>query len=329
MSAAILANAAGFFETSDKALAEELLLRAQALDPKGPWSARLGKYYAAVLAGRYVYAPGQALQCVVAAEPHGPYADSIRKKLAESKDDIILTSAALDLLRTPRRWGSSDEPGAMARPWLERALLLNPGLLEAQMELVDIRYRERLGRAYRRLGNVAPISQYQAVAALPDNERFELLGNFAVSTYREGEGAAQYDNLKHIVRSARQRSKRYAEDLLNLAPRFREHPDYGAAIYKANMVLASLAFRDGDRQAAVRYMQKAAKAPASEELRYSRSIASWGLLKELLNAGERESVIEFLEKMARMNVARRDYLRDSAAAIRGGQMPTFDRRPYW
>ncbi|PYV07274.1 MAG: hypothetical protein DMG07_29215 [Acidobacteria bacterium] len=95
------------------------------------------------------------------------------------------------------------------------------------------------------------------------------------------------------------------------------------------MVLASLALREGDRRGAVRYMRQAARAPASEELVYSESIVSWGLLKELLTAGERESVIEFLEQMARTNVPRRDHLRQWAASIRRGQMPTFDRRTYW
>ena len=46
---AVLKNAAYFFEAADKPLAEKMMLRAQALDPKGHWSGSLGRLYAFVL----------------------------------------------------------------------------------------------------------------------------------------------------------------------------------------------------------------------------------------------------------------------------------------
>ena len=331
-SAAVLGNAGSFFESADKSVAEALLLRAQTQDPKGPWSARLGEFYAGVLLGRYAHGPQEPILTVVAAEPHSPYADSIRRKLAESRDEVLLTSAALDLLGgTPRIVRSSNEPRELATTWLERVVSLNPNAIDARKQLAGLRRFTRLAPGYERLKGVPPIQQYQVVAALPETERFAMLGNLAVSAHRESESAASYDDftMGNIAKSARERAKKYAEDLLDLAPKFRNHPDYGAAIFKANMVLASLEFRDGDLEASIRHMRKAAQAPASEELVYSESIVSWGLLKKLLTAGERDSVIEFLEQLAQKSVVRRDDLHKWAAAIRGGQMPTFDRRNYW
>jgi hypothetical protein len=332
-SAAVLGNAGSFFESTDKSLAEELLLQAQTQDPKGPWSKRLGGFYASVFAGRYAYdGPQQQLLTVVAAEPHSQYADTIRGKLAESKDEVLLTSAALDLLGVgPRRFGSSNEPRDLATPWLERVVSLNPNAIDARRELVGLRRFTRPDPGYARLVGVAPIKQYQTVAALPEANRFAMLGNLAVHAHHESESADRYDDftMGNYARSARERAKKYAEDLLNLAPKFRSHPDYGAAVFKADMVLASLAFRDGDLEASGRHMKKAVQAPASEELVYSESIVSWGLLKKLLTAGERDSVIEFLEQLAQKSVVRRDDLHKWVAAIRGGQMPTFDRRNYW
>jgi hypothetical protein len=52
------------------------------------------------------------------------------------------------------------------------------------------------------------------------------------------------------------------------------------------------------------------------------------LFRDLLREGERESVVAFLEEIAQTNVVRRTYLIESAAAIRRGQMPLFDRMGY-
>jgi hypothetical protein len=61
-SAAVLGNAASFFDAEDRPLAEALLLRARAKDPQGPSSARLGLFYL---------------------EPQGAYANERHQKLVE------------------------------------------------------------------------------------------------------------------------------------------------------------------------------------------------------------------------------------------------------
>ena len=54
-SAAVLGNAAYHFGATDKSLAEQMLLRAQALDSSDRWSARLGNLYAMALTDRLGY----------------------------------------------------------------------------------------------------------------------------------------------------------------------------------------------------------------------------------------------------------------------------------
>ena len=75
-----------------------------------------------------------------------------------------------------------------------------------------------------------------------------------------------------------------AEDALALAPKYRNHPQYGTAIYLANMTLGTLALRDGDREKAAQFLRRASRAPASEPLAYSDGMVSsfhWHLAADL------------------------------------------------
>jgi hypothetical protein len=92
------------------------------------------------------------------------------------------------------------------------------------------------------------------------------------------------------------------------------------------MVLGSLALRNGDTDGAVDHLRAASRAPASEELIYGRAVAAWRLLSDLLDAGRREPVLEFLDRMAAINLTNPREPRDLAEAIRRGETPKF---PHW
>jgi hypothetical protein len=129
-------------------------------------------------------------------------------------------------------------------------------------------------------------------------------------------------NLRGRLELARDHARRYAEDTLKLAPKFRSHPSYGMAIYTANMTLSTLALRDGEKTKAVDYLRRASQAPASEELVYSDDIVSrWQVAPDLLAQGERQAVVDFLDRMAQTNMAERLDLREVAAALRRGDTP--------
>ena len=320
-----LSNAARFFEAADKPLAEQMLLRAQVLDPKPAWSDALGRLYAFILVGSNSSTPLNVVRTVSKADANSPYAGEIRKKLDASKDAVLLTAAGQYLTRA--RGSETDfDPVELGRSCLERALELNPQLVQARGALISLRVGARNRRMAEIRRSVAKESQYQAFAALPEAERFEYLPELAQLAYFEGENADYYQHDKAATEAAWDRASRYCQDTLNLAPKFQSVTYHGYAVYKANMILGTLAMWKGDSETAIRYLLEASNAPASEELAYYVAPYSERLVKYLLKYGEREPVIRFLEAMAQKSVMQKDYLLESAAAIRRGQMPSWYQR---
>ena len=320
----VFENASHFFEEVDNRLAEQMLLRGRARNPEGSWSARLGRLYAITLTGSSAVAARNRIMSLSAGEPRSGHGEAVRKKLGESTDDVLLTAAGWFLARAPGRFRTAfdPDPALWAESCFKRALQINPQAVLAHTSLLQLRQRAR-GES---LWQVPPASQYESVSALPEAERFEQLPALARSSYATIEDLARWNdpNLRDRVELARQNAKRFAEDALKLAPKYRAHPQYGTAIYTANMTLGALALRDGDRKRAVEFLRTASAAPPSETLAYANDVVSglhWHLAGDLLKQGERKAVIEFLDRLAETNVANRTDLREAAAAIRRGEMP--------
>jgi hypothetical protein len=160
---------------------------------------------------------------------------------------------------------------------------------------------------------------------LPENERFAFLPQLAERAYLDGE-RLDYNRRDEtgaaISKAAWNLARLYAEDALRLAPKFRQDPDYGTAVFKANIVLGTVALRLGDKRSAVRYMLEASKAPASEELQYWQvPPLTLKLLGYLLKYGERDTVVEFLERFTQTKVADRSSLLAAADQIKKGFRP--------
>jgi len=337
----VFSNAANFFEAADKPLAEKMLLRAQALDPKGRWSYSLGRLYAFVLAGSNSSTPLNVVRTVSMAEAHSPYAQEIRKKLTESTDVELLTVAGDYLLWDRGLYQDKKidfDPVALGKSYLERAVQLNPQATQARNMLMSLQLAERNAAVSAPLRNVPWGSQFQVVSALPDAERFKLLPDLADHAYLWGENADYYEHKQLATdddrvqadyykrnqispQDAWERARKYAEDELRLAAKFRNDPEYGTAIFRANVTLGTIALREGDRKAAVKYMLEASKAPPSDELAFSTGALTLRLLRSLLQSGERESVISFMEYLAKVDVREKDYWLESVEAVKNGRMP--------
>jgi len=121
----------------------------------------------------------------------------------------------------------------------------------------------------------------------------------------------------------RDAARKDATSALQQAQKSTTDPDYGTAIYQANMVLGMIAMSDHDRKSAVKCMLAAADAPSTEELAYYVSSAPYQLPGMLLADGERESVLQFLARFAKTCVADRKELLASADLIRHGQKPVW------
>lgn len=209
----------------------------------------------------------------------------------------------------------------LGKSYLNRALEINPQSVQARSLLISLRVNERNEPIYKALRNDPKESQYQTISALRESERFAVLPWLAQSAYFDGENADYYDHDMEAAKAAWGRAAKYARDALTLAPKFSGEPYHGFAIYKANMILGTLALWNGDTRTAVRHLLDASKAPDSEELAYYQGIAADRLLRRLLKNDERDPVTEFLEAMAQKSIVEKEYLLESAAALRRGLMP--------
>ena len=313
------------FSQGDRALAEDVLLSKLRDDPTGPWSARLGRFYAASLIGHWVQFSERGLPHeVTEVDPGSRFALAVREKLDTSTDPVMLTAAAQFLVRSRRPGGSFTDAHVLARTYLERAVRLAPELTDARVELVSVVSHARRHGEWRMALEAPPVSQYDAVMSLPESDRFERLPYAAIAAYVSARQVAhrKNPNQARFVHLKSENSRRFAEALLALSSDFLTHPEFGTAIYKAHMVLAALALRDGRTDIAVEHLGLASMAPPSDELMYGRRIASWWVVRDLVNAGERAAVAEFLERMAETSIMDRGLLLESAAAVRSGQPPT-------
>ena len=310
----------------DRPRAEEILLQRRTEDPTGPWSARLGRFYAASVVGHRVrLTDGGPLVEVTDFDPHSAFAAHARDRLAGSSDPVLLAAAADYVLHAPRYNPSFfQEDLLLAKDCLERAARLDPESARARTMLADLVSSQRRNAAWRRFREVAPVEQYDALAALPAAQRFEAMARAAVGAEINARQTARFNdrNLARYIEVKTDNARRFALDVLDLAPRFENMPDAGLFIYQAHMTLASLAMLDGDLAAAVDSLRRATLAPAAEGLAYGHRVAAWNVLRELADAGERTAVVDFLEAMAARNLADRDRLLATADDVRDGQPPS-------
>jgi hypothetical protein len=314
---------------ADRPLAEEVLLQRRAADPSGNWSERLGRFYAASIVGHWVHVTERGpLREITGIDPKADreFAAEARRKLVESDDPAMLVAAAGYLRHAPSfslSWPSREDVEALARSCLERAVRLQPDFVEGRAELVSVASRARSWAEWRTGLGVSSTELEEAVSSLSEAEQWELLPERADGALVGARSAARWNdrNLDEYIRLKTDLARKFSEKMLVLAPKFESDPGHGFVVYRANMILASLAAREGDLASAVRHLAAASNAPQSEEIAYLKGIASWWLIPDLLAAGERVAVVDFLERMAEKSVVDRERLLDAAAAVRSGQSP--------
>jgi hypothetical protein len=304
---------------------------------------RLGEIYAMGIMGITDRAylkrdPAQAL---------APFAAEARKKLDASRNVALLTAAGTLLTTRGQRTPELDET-ALGRSYLERAVEIDPKTDVARRVLANDRWlaahaplrariREKqielagveIARKIKEGGKLSPEEQQaltdvedDAVATLPEADRLAVLPGLADLAYMRAESIMASDNDRARAEASWARSKKYAEEALALARKLESDPDRGTAIYRANVALATHALREGNRKGSVRYMLQAVEAPPSEQLDTTQLFGlEQRLVHYLLKAGERDTVVEFLERSALLRSAERERLARDAAAIRRGVMP--------
>jgi tetratricopeptide (TPR) repeat protein len=117
-----------------------------------------------------------------------------------------------------------------------------------------------------------------------------------------------------------QKAERYSKELLDLSSKRRPN-DNGDGIFWGNTILGRVSLRKGDIEAAKRYLIESGKTTGSPVLHsFGPSMI---LAKELLDKGERNTVIEFFHLCAKFWALRRTSLDDWENAVREGETPDF------
>ena len=332
-------NAVTFFYVSDKPIAERLALQYRAADVRPEWSDFLGTLYAEAIVG-----PSSLSRTDVIRVRSGPekstYADEVNRTLAGSSDAAVVGATGTALLFYGSQNADSDLT-ARGRMYLERAVQLDPRSPRASRTLDFLLRQEQSKREETLMRGTPSDARPEAIAKLPDPDRLRMLTRLANDEYMTAE--AQEWRAKHpetaadvaadavaknreLAQRGFQRSKLYARQALDLADKLPNEPYYPVALFQANLALGAHAFREGDRQTAVRYMLDASRVPRSRVYRTNEA-ASVGslesrLIGQLLKHGERDTVIEYFERLALNGSADADRPRKAAEAIRDGYWPT-------
>ncbi len=112
---------------------------------------------------------------------------------------------------------------------------------------------------------------------------------------------------------AKELAESYAKEMLEIAKQGNDDWNKGNAIFSANIILGRLALQQGDKIKAIDYLLKAGKTHGSPQL--NSFGPGMGLAKDLLENGEKDAVILYLEH------GKIDHWK---AQIQKGIIPNFD-----
>ena len=194
----------------------------------------------------------------------------------------------------------------------ERARSLDSSNPKWSIRLAFDRYND-----YRSIGNRSESPAVESARkALREFDRvFELLDQTRSEGYLGR--AAEIALAANEIAKARQ----YAFRMLNDGRRGSYH--YGYNLHYGYITLGRIALAEGDVQGAASYLLLAGSTPGSTKLRNMGLDTE--LARELLERGERESVLHCLDQCARFWEAGQERLREWATLVRAGIVPSFER----
>lgn len=151
------------------------------------------------------------------------------------------------------------------------------------------------------------LRKLEQAAAPSGNEHFYALSHLATAAFDAGDM-----NL----------AENYARELLATAPQYPKDWNYGNAIFYANIVIGRVALRRG-----ANVVQAKSSLLASAQTPGSPQLNSFGpnmsLAKDLLNLGERDTVLEFFSLCRSFWKSPLAKLDDWTAMVKGGGIPEF------
>lgn len=113
----------------------------------------------------------------------------------------------------------------------------------------------------------------------------------------------------------------YAKQLLDLSNNFKNNWNYGNAVHDANLAIGAAAFSRGNILKAKSHLLAAGRTPASPQLKsFGPSMA---LAEMLLNAGEKDAVVEYIKLCQEFWEESDKTLNTWTQSIASGHIPSF------
>jgi hypothetical protein len=146
----------------------------------------------------------------------------------------------------------------------------------------------------------------ELAAASTDEKRFYALDDAAKESFNVGK-----------IEDAR----KYATELLALAPGYQGNWNYGNAIQDGSLVLGRIAVREGRMEDAKQYLLEAGKSPGSPQM--DTFGPNMSLAKDLLEKDERDTVLQYFELCRKFWEMESGKLNEWSRAVKTGKIPDF------
>jgi len=156
----------------------------------------------------------------------------------------------------------------------------------------------------------------------PQGRFDESVKTLAGATNEEEKFYALDDAAKEGFEVARiEDARKYATDLLALAPKYKGNWNYGNAIQDGNLVLGRIAVREGRIDEARQYLLAAGSSPGSPQM--DSFGPNMSLAKDLLEKGERDVVLQYFEQCRKFWDSDFGKLDEWTRDVKAGRMPYF------
>lgn len=314
---AVVRNAVNFLQFSDRFLAEVVLHKVREREPANrAWTRDLGRLYALGLLRIAGFTPRGAPSGIDYGDAAVDFSRKSRTVLESSSDAALLAATGQFIVQygvAVRRAGV-DGFGPEAQRVSEQILIRSQGWPALARLYLFQRDTAATNEARRAAAKRALGAYEHQFAAIHDQrERFRLLAGERLAALAL---EAVSPNLADWI----------AREMLRLAEAHPNDALFGDAVHQAHIALGRIALSNGERDAAVRHLLDAGRAPGKSNL--NANGPSMRLARDLLNAGERAAVVEYLELCKPLwDEGRREQVLDRwIATIRAGRMPDFGRQ---
>jgi hypothetical protein len=116
-------------------------------------------------------------------------------------------------------------------------------------------------------------------------------------------------------------ARKYATELLTLAPKFPRSWNYGNAIQDGNLVLGRIALKEGRADEAKQRLLEAGKSPGSPQM--DSFGPNMSLAKDLLEKGERDTVLQYFGACRKFWSMGQGNLGQWTEDVKAGRIPDF------